>query len=121
LPPVVVPVVGALRAGGDDQRVVRKVGAVREHDAFRLGIDVDHLSEQYAHVLLAAEHAAQGRGDLAGRQRAGSNLIKERLEEVIVAPIEERHVHRHGLQRAGRAEAAEPAADYHYLFLHESG
>ena len=113
-------VVRALSAGGDDERVIRELGAVREHDAPRCRVDVDDFPEQHANVLLAAEDAAQRCRDLAGRERAGSDLIKERLEQVIVAPIDERHVDRRGLQRARRAQAAKATADDHHLCLHAS-
>src|SRR5216684_4140864 len=118
LPPLVVPIVGGLRSDGHDQRVVGKLGSVREPDSTGCGIDVDDLAEQNARVLLAAEHAAQGRGDLARRQRAGGDLVEERLEKMVVAPIYQRDFDRRRLQRPGRAQAPEATAQDHHLLLH---
>ena len=50
--------------------------------------------------------------DLAGRENAGGHLVEERLEEMVIASVEEGHLHvlRIG-QQAGRRHAAEAAAD----------
>ena len=104
-------VVRGLGARGDDQRVVFEGGAVGERDAPRLRIDVDDFTHQDAGVLLAAQHGAQRRGDLAGGQRAGRALVQQRLKQVVIAAVDQRHVDGRGLQSPNREEAAEATAD----------
>ena len=47
----------------------------------------------------------------AGGQRAGRHLIGQRLEQVKVASIDQRDVHRKPGEVQGRLDPAEPAAD----------
>ena len=46
-----------------------------------------------------------------GVQRRGRDLIEERLEQVVIAAIEQRDAHRRVGQRARAVEPAESAAD----------
>ena len=55
--PVGVAEVVMAGPGGDDQRVVAEL-AVAEHHTSLQRIDVDHLGQQHARVLLPLEHAA---------------------------------------------------------------
>ena len=112
--PRIVPVVGGLRAGGDDQRVVFKFGAVAQDHAPGAGIHVHGFAQQDARVLLPAQHAAQRRGNLARRERAGGHLIEQRLEEMEIAPVNQRHVHLRALQLLRRAQAAKTTAQNHH-------
>jgi hypothetical protein len=91
-PPGVVPVVRGLRTHGDDQRIVFEAGAVSEPYALGKRIEIDDLTQQDARIVLAAQDAAQRCGNLTGQQRAGRDLIQERLKEVIIASINERHL-----------------------------
>src|SRR5581483_6749556 len=79
--------------------------------AARLRIDVLGLAEEDVGVLVAAEDAADRRADFAGRERAGRDLIEERLEEMEVAAVDERDVDRRMSEIARRIEPAEPAAE----------
>ena len=83
---------------------------VEDHLA-ALQVEARHLREQDAHVLLAPEDAAQRRSDLGGRERAGRNLVGERLKEMEVAPVDERDVDRGAAQLAHRLQPREAAAD----------
>jgi hypothetical protein len=47
------------------------------------------------------------------RQRPGRDLVGERLEEVEVAPVDQRDVHACSPQAEGSLQAAEAAADDH--------
>jgi hypothetical protein len=60
---------------------------------------------------LAPEDGAERVGDLAGRQRAGGDLVGERLEEVEVASIDKRELDRRTGKLLCSLQAAEPAAD----------
>ncbi len=120
LAPFLMPVIGALRPGRDDQGVVRERGAVGQHDVPCGRIDVHHFAEQNARVLLAPENAPQGRSDVACGQGPGCHLVEQRLEDVMVAPIDERHVDRRRFQRTCRPKSAKSAADDHHLLIHGS-
>jgi hypothetical protein len=93
----------------------------------RLRLDAITVFEPCANLRAAAailkecreRDAANGRCDLARRERASRDLVQERLEQVVVALVDERHVDGRRLQRARRAQAAEAAADDHYLLPHD--
>ena len=85
-----------------------------QHDAARShGSMVRTFGEQHAHVLLMTEDPADRRRDVARRQRRGGHLIQQRLEEMVVVPIDERHPHRRGGERARGIQPAEAAANDH--------
>ena len=109
--PLVVAEVVVRGAGRDDQRVVRR--ARRRSDA-RAGAStsMSTTSPSSTRVLRwRLSDVAQRRGDLAGREPAGGDLIEQRLEEVEVAPVDQRDLHRRAAQRLRRVEPAETAAD----------
>jgi hypothetical protein len=61
---------------------------------------------------VAAQDGTQRLGDLAGGQRAGRDLVQQRLEQVEVAPVHEREPDAAVADETpGRVEAAEPAPD----------
>ena len=62
---------------------------------------------------LPLEDRPQRIGDLARRQRAGRHLVGERLEEVEVAAVDQRHLDRRAAQLQRRLQPAEAAADDH--------
>ena len=90
--PVVVAEVREARAGADDQRVVADRAAVRQRTSRALRVDADRLAEQDRRVPLPAQDRAQRLGDVARRDRAGRDLVQERREQEVVAPIDERHL-----------------------------
>ena len=117
-PPLVVPEVRVARAAGDDERVVadRQPGplAVRQavdHHLAPREVEPRHLAQHHARVPLPPEQGAQRRRDLGRRERAGRDLVHERLEQREVLPVDERHVDRRAAQAADGLHPAEPAAD----------
>jgi len=87
--PLVVAVVGGLGTGGDDEGVVGEGAAVGEEDILGGGIDVHGFAEENFDIFLAAENSADGGGDFRGGERAGGDLIEERLKEMEIAFVEE--------------------------------
>ena len=77
----------------------------------RVEVEVGDLGEEDADVAVALEDRPQRIGDLARRERAGRHLIGERLEEVEVPPVDERHLDRRTPKRERRLQPAEAAAD----------
>ena len=88
--PAVLVEVGMARPGRDDERVVRERLAVSEADLASFGVDVDGLAEDDPRVLLVPEDVAQRLGDLGRRQRPGRDLVEQRREDVMVAPVQQR-------------------------------
>ena len=105
--------VGVARAGGDDQGVVREAKAVPELDDPCVRVDPGGLAQQHGRVALPAEDGAQRLRDVTRRQRAGRHLVEQRLEQVVVAPVNQRHRDPvAGLaQLAGSVQPGEAAAD----------
>ena len=87
--PLVFAVVGGFGAGGDDEEVVGEDTAVAKGYVFRDRIDIGGFTEKNFGIFLAAQNSAKRRGNLAGRKRAGGDLIEEGLEEMEVATVEE--------------------------------
>ncbi len=110
--PGIVTEVGEAGAGGDDERVVVDRPAVREHDTTPDRVDLACLAEQHGRVLLAAQDAPQGLGDLARGQGAGRDLVQERLEEVEVPAIDERDLDTSvSAEALGSVQATEATTD----------
>ena len=76
-------------------------------------VEAVDLRELHAHVGLAPEDAAQGRGDLAGGEDAGPHLIEQRLEEMMVGAVDEGDVDREVAEGVRGAHAPEPTTDDH--------
>ena len=93
LPGVVAEVgVASRRPRGSGSRS-RAPSGIEPH-ALRRRIDRRDVAEQHAHVRLAAQDAADRRGDLGRRQPRGGHLVEQRLEHVVVLAVDERHVDR---------------------------
>src|SRR4051794_11193558 len=104
---------------GDDQRVVgQRLGcrdpfnAPQPHRA-RLEVEVRHLREHDADVAIALEDRAQRIRDVARCQRPGRDLVAQRLEEVEVAPVDQRDLDRSAPESKDGLQPAETSADHH--------
>ena len=56
-------------------------------------IDPGGLTEQHCRIALIPQDRADRRGDVGGRQTRG-RLVKQRLEKVVIAVVDQGHVHR---------------------------
>ena len=74
-------------------------------------IEASHVGQDHVDVLALAQNVPQHRRDGAGREDAGGHLIEQRLEQVVVPPVDERDVDVGRGEQAGRGQAAEPATD----------
>ena len=83
------------------------------HDGARHGVDRGHAAEQHAYVRLVTEHATDRRRDIRGRQPGGCHLVEQRLKQVMIALIDQRHRNlvSHKLLR-GR-QSGETGTDHH--------
>ena len=94
---------------GDLHRGVRRTGG---HDDPPLEVEAGDLHELDPHVLGPAQDVSQRWGDLTGRQDPRRHLVQQRLEQVVVAAIEQRHVDGKVGQEPACGEPAEPATDH---------
>jgi hypothetical protein len=76
-------------------------------------VDGPGVCQEHLDVLLPAQDPADGRRDVAGRQRRRRNLVEQRLEDVVIVPIDERHANGRPRQGARRVEATESTAENH--------
>ena len=112
--PLVVAEVRVAGAGRHDQRVVVDRPAVRHQDLALVGIEADRLAEQDGRVPVLAHDRAKRLRDLARREGARGHLVEQRLEQVEVAPVDERD--RDGSvpgEVLRGVQAGEPAPDDH--------
>ncbi len=111
-PPLLVAEIGMFGTRRHHQRVVLDRRVPDQH-APALEIEARHLTEHHASVALALKDAAQRRGDLPGRQRTGSDLVEQRLEQVEIAAIDQRDLDRRAAQTSHRPQATEAPTDHH--------
>ena len=75
-------------------------------------VEAGDLRHEDANVAAPPEDGAQRVADLPRRESTGRHLIGQRLEEVEVAAVDQRHVDRSAADLERRLEAAEAAADH---------
>ncbi len=109
-PPFVAAEVTVRGTGGEHEVVVRQ-SALAHHDLAPFGVHARHFAEQHVGVEMLAEQPADRRRDVARRQPGGGHLIEQRLEQVIVVAVDQRHSHAGRCQARGTCESAEPCAD----------
>ena len=108
-----------LGAGANDERVVGHrlegtlTGSLAQPHQASVEIDIGRLREQDADVCVAAKDAPQRISDLRCGERSGRHLVDQRLEQVEVASIDQRDIHRKPGEAQGRLEASESAPDDH--------
>lgn len=72
-----------------------------------------NLGEEYGDIGRLAQNGAKRGGDVGGIERGGGDLVEKRLEEMVVAPVEEGDADRPARQGSRGVESAEAAADDH--------
>ena len=100
----------ACRTGAPSARARRRPTQAEHSRASRSKSATSASSD--ADVACPLEDRAQRIRDLAGRERAGRHLVGQRLEEVEVPPVDERHLDRRPPQLQRGLEPAEAAADH---------
>src|SRR5688572_15415808 len=97
----------------DDQIVVLDPGAIgKEHGVLFL-FEADHLAQYDLNVFVFVKYSPNRLGDLAGAQHRGRDLVKQRLEDVMVLTVDQREVDGPVCERLRSPQAAEAAADNH--------
>ena len=112
--PFVMAEIGVARAGGEHQRVVGQGIAVIEQHALARGVDAAHVGKQRRHLLASAQQIADRPGDFRRRQRRGRDLVEQRLEQMMVAAVDQRDLDRRAGKPKGGFQPAETGADDHH-------
>jgi hypothetical protein len=93
-----IRVVGTRR---DDQEIVSEALLANQDGAAR-GIDSGHRFHENGRIMLRAKDRANWGGNGVGRQRRGGHLVKQRLEQVVVVPVDQGNVDRNPRKGACR-------------------
>ena len=110
--PLVVAEVGVGGAGGEDEVVVRELGAAEPRVTWRAAdVDADDLVHEHLGVLLVAQDGADGLGDVGRREHGQGHLVEERLKDVVVAAVDDRDVDGEPCEAVGGVDAGKAAAD----------
>ena len=110
-------------AGGDDQEVVIQCLPTRSN-LLLLQIEIKHFFKQHFNIGVGPKYPPDGRCDFAGRQAGGSDLIEQRLESVVISPVNDRDLNREAGDPASGGQARETSPHDYYsrsgLALHLS-
>jgi hypothetical protein len=109
--PVVMPEIGVAGPGGEDQVIVGNARPVLERDGAVSFIDTGDGSEQRLHIVAPLHELADRPGNLRRSEGARRHLVEERLEQVVVAPVDQRYGGTRAAQRLDGRKAAKSAAD----------
>jgi hypothetical protein len=109
-----IPEVVVLAAGREHQVVERDILAVTHaHDPTH-EVGPAHLGLQKVDIVRRAEGGSKRIGDVGGGQQRCRDLVEQRRELVVVAPVDEQHVDRPADEPARARQAGEAAADNHH-------
>src|SRR5271168_3779566 len=100
------------RAGGENQKIIWHGHRAVGHRA-REDIDGADLRHEHGQVLVVSKYRSYRPGDVTGRQRRSGHLVKQRLEQMEISPIDERDVHGAAAKRARGLQAAKPGSNEH--------
>ena len=87
--PFVMSEIGMPRAGGDRPGSRRRCARFVGDDAAAWRIDALDLLHQHGRVLLRGQDAPDRHGDLRGREPGRRHLIEQRLEQMVVAAVDD--------------------------------
>ena len=109
---LVVTEVRLTDARGHDQAVVghfdRSVERAGREDDAPVEIEAGDFGELDANVLVALQRVAQRHRDLTLGENGGGDVVQQRLEQMMVAPVEEHDVDRLSAEEPAGGQAPEP-------------
>ena len=110
--PFVVAEVGVVRPSSQNQIVVRESSRILvEDDLLCRHINGVDPGQNHLHVRLAAQHRSDRLRDVCRRKRGRRHLVEQGLEQVVVAPVDEGHLHGCVGERLRGLQSPKPAAD----------
>ena len=117
--PFFVPEVGMFRAAGKDEKIVGVIARFGVHGVL-IESDFTNTFSENSNVSCSGQDGPDRCGDFGWAEASGCDLIKEWLEEMVIALIEkgDLDVGRSG-ESLGGIESGEPAADDHDSLRHK--
>lgn len=109
--PFVVAEIGMRRARGDHQCIVADRLPTPERHRFGGGIDAGHLAQKRRHLRPVAIEMADRPGDLGSGDQRGCDLVEQRLEQVMISPVDQRDAHRRARKPVDELQPAKPSTD----------
>jgi hypothetical protein len=80
------------RSWGDNENIERERSAVSQPDEPSRTVDGPYLVHDHSDIGVPSKNRAQRPGNIAGRERSSGHLVEQRLEEMVVGPVDEDHV-----------------------------
>ncbi len=102
-----------LRARGNDDVVAGERLAVRCGDRPGLGVDPRHIELTHRDARVLGEDRADRPGDVGGSELGGGDLVQQRLELLVVVPVDQGHGHVVLGELLRARDAGEAGADDH--------
>src|SRR5262249_25035787 len=107
---LVVAEVAVAGAGRENQKVVRDRDTNTVHgvdeDASMIDVDTGHVSEDHRGVALLPQDSANLRSDLSRAEDGRRDLVQQRLEQVMILPIDEDDLRVRLAERSRSGQAA---------------
>ena len=100
-----------MRSAGRENQVIVRDPLLANYHGLLAGVDAGYGSKQHSRIKRIAKQAANGRGDIAGRNGRGCDLIQEWLKQVIVCAIDQGHCSAGTAQRHGAGQTGKAGAD----------
>ena len=114
--PLVVPEVGVGHPRRQDQVVVVDVPTSDQHPLL-FHLDALHARHEHRRVRLAPEQLANGCRDVGRGERRRRDLVQQRLEEMVIAAVDDRDAYAGAIEGARRRETAEASPQDHDVGL----
>jgi hypothetical protein len=108
--PLVMAEMGMRRAGGQYQHVIGDGQPVPGPHSPCRGVHARCMRHHDGDVALPAEDGTHRPSDVAWRERGGRHLVEQRLEQVVVVPVDQRDLDGGAGQRPRRLQPAEAGA-----------
>jgi hypothetical protein len=106
------------RSRGDDQTVKGELITLTDcldRDAAGAEIDIDDFAEDDPRIPLVTENFADWRRDVAFGENPRRDLTQQRLNQVVIRPVDDRDIDIGTPQCFRRREPTESAADNHHV------
>ena len=110
--PFGVAEIGMARPSRDDEVIIMNFALPRPHNV-RPDVDLVHFREDHFDIFIFSKDPAHRRGNIRRRKRSGCDLVKERLKEVIIRPIDHRYPDRLIPEVLRGLQATKARADNH--------
>ena len=116
-PMVMAPFPPVARSAGSWHRAGDQPETALEGQVRPKPVERDH--EEHGRVALTPKDAADRLRDVGWRERGGCRLVEERLEEMVVASVDDGDLNGRVLERSRRGQPAEPGTDDYHPYAEE--